>query len=156
MRLFKKVVDEREEMEMMRVEHYMFWFAFWALLISIFVQLLGMEAAFTQVAGEWTVFMLMAVGTVIGEIRGGHFDYTSRPGWRAYLLYSSVAALATMTLTYVRGSAAGYYKTFSDGCLSVLIVGIFTWVLTCGCLFAAGTIVKYRRRKLEKRFDEED
>ena len=36
MKLFhnKKVVDEREQMEMFRVEHYMYWLAFWALLAA--------------------------------------------------------------------------------------------------------------------------
>ena len=155
MRLFKKVVDEREEKEMMGVEHVMFWLVFWALLISIFVQLLGMKATFRQVSGEWTVFMLMAVGTTIGEVRGGHFDYTSRPGWKAYLLYSVAAALAVMLLTYVRRSVAGYDTTFSDGFLLILIFGMFSGVVTFACLSAAGRIVKCRRKKLEKQFDEE-
>ncbi len=92
MRLFKKVVDEREEMEMMRVEHVMFWLVFWALLISIFVQLLGMKATFRQVSGEWTVFMLMAVGTTNGEGRGGPFVYTTPPGWKTFPLYFVAAA----------------------------------------------------------------
>ena len=83
-RLFskKKVVDEREQMEMFRIEHYMYWFTFWALLISILVQLIFMDALFRQVAGEWTVFLLMAAGLLIGELAGGHFDYNTRPGWK--------------------------------------------------------------------------
>ncbi len=153
---WKKVVDEREEMEMMRVEHYMFWFAFWALLVSIFVQLLAMRASFLQVAGEWIVFMLMAVGTVIGELKGGHFDYISRPGIRSYLKYSAVAAVASMGVVLIRGIEGGYYQKPLDAVLSLLISGIFTAGLTFLCLAAAGAFVKRRRRKLEKEFEEED
>ena len=52
MRLFrnKKVVDEREQMEMFRMEHYMYWFAFWALLAGIFFQIIFLDAPFRQVA----------------------------------------------------------------------------------------------------------
>ncbi len=153
---WKKVVDEREEMEMMRVEHYMFWFAFWALLVSIFVQLLAMRASFLQVAGEWIVFMLMSAGTVIGELKGGHFDYSSRPGIRSYLKYSAVAAVASMGVVLIRGIEGGYYQKPLDAVLSLLISGIFTAGLTFLCLAAAGAFVKRRRRKLEKEFEEED
>ena len=98
MKLFhnKKVVDEREQMEMFRVEHYMYWLAFWALLAGIFYQVIFMDASFGQVAGEWTVFMLMAVGLVIGDLAGGHFDYNGRPGWKYYLVSSLTAAAAVV------------------------------------------------------------
>ena len=158
MRIFKmkKVVDEREEMEMLRVEHYMFWFTFWALLVSIFVQLLVMKADFSQVAGEWMVFMLMAAGTVIGEVKGGHFDYTSRPGFRSYLIYSLVAAVSVMGLTLLRGISYGYYHHSSDAVLAVAVTGIFAGVVTGICLAAVGTFVKHRRKKLEEEFEDEE
>ena len=158
MRMFrmKKVVDEREEMEMMRVEHYMFWFVFWALLISIFVQLLVFRTTFAHVAGEWIVFMMMAVGTVIGEVKGGHYDYTSRPGFKSYLAWSAVAALAVAALTLFSGISRGYYQKPSDIVIAVLINGIFTGGLTCICLAAVGTFVKHRRKKLEEELEEEE
>ena len=157
MRLFKakKVVDEREEKEMMRIEHYMFWFAYWVLLVSIFAQLLCMAADFTQVAGEWIVFMLMSVGMVIGNLRGGHFDYCSRPGWKAYLSWSLVAAVLVAVLTLLRGIRSGYYQSPQDAVLPLLIVGMFTGLITFAALAAAGDIVRRRRRKLEKEYEEE-
>ena len=80
--LNNKAVDEREQMEMFRIEHYMYWFTFWALLISIFVQLIFLDASFRQVAGEWAVFLLTAAGLMIGELAGGHFDYNTVAGCR--------------------------------------------------------------------------
>ncbi len=160
MRLFKwkKVVDEREEMEMMKIEHYMYWFTFWALLFSIFGQLIFMKASFTQVAGEWTVFMLMAIGLLIGELKGGHFDYTSRPGWKCYLFYAMVAAVAGTLLVCVNSFMRGYFDKSDMGQIltASLITGVNIFILTYICLAAAGAFVKHRRKKLESEYDEEE
>ncbi len=160
MRLFKmkKVVDEREEMEMMKIEHYMYWFTFWALLVGIFGQLIFMKASFTQVAGEWTVFMLMAVGLLIGELKGGHFDYSSRPGWKSYLLYAVIAAAAGTLLVLANSFMRGWYEEADMGQLLAvsLITGINIFILTFICLAAAGAFVKHRRKKLESAYDEDE
>lgn len=158
MRLFnmRKVVDEREEMEMLRIEHGIYWLTFWALLVSIFAQLLFLNADFRQLAGEWCVFMLMAVSTVASELRGGHFDYTFRPGWRAYLLYSVVAALAVSLINLVRWSLAGYYTHPADMLLPLLILMVSAGGITYLCLALAGTYVKHRRKKLEEEYEEDE
>lgn len=158
MRLFnrKKVVDEREQMEMFRVEHYMYWVTFWALFASIFGQLILMRAAFLQVAGEWTVFMVMAIGLVIGDMKGGHFDYRHQPGWKYYLVYSLIAAVGAMGLVLANGLVRGYYGSVSDAWFSVLMVGVEVLVLTFAAMAAAGTFVKYRRKKLEAEYEEDE
>ena len=92
----KKKLDERELMEMYKVEHYGFWFVFWALFISISVQIIFLEKPFAQMGSEWIIFMLMAVFSLIGYFKGGHYDYYTEPGWKSYLLYSS-AATAVLT-----------------------------------------------------------
>lgn len=158
MRLFnwKKVVDEREQMEMFRVEHYVCWLTFWALLVSIFVQLIGMRVSFSQVAGEWIVFMVMAFGILIGDMKGGHFEYYSRPGWKSYLFYTLVATVAVIVLGFLRGMIGGYYRNLSDAVLAALILGGNTFVLTYVALAAAGAFVKHRRRQLESEYEEEE
>ncbi len=158
MRLFnrKNVVDERELMEMFRVEHYACWITFWALLISIFVQLFFVEASFSQVAGEWCVFLVMAFGILIGDLKGGHFDYSSHPGWKSYLLYAVLAAVAAGGLTLIRGMLSGYYKDFLTGVSAVGVMIVNTFVITFALLALAGTYVKHRRKKLEDAYDEED
>lgn len=152
----KNVVDERERMEMYKVEHYMFWFAFWALLVSIFGQLIFMKASFGQIAGEWTVFMLMAVGTVIGEFRGGHYDYISSPGWRSYLAYSVGGTAAFVLLILLNGMLRGYYDSIGDMALAVSVSGGIMFVLLYVSLSIGGALVKKRRKKLEEEFDDED
>lgn len=157
MRLFrnKKVVDEREQMEMFRMEHYMYWFAFWALLVGIFFQIIFLDAPFRQVAGEWTVFMLMAIGLVIGDLAGGHFDYNSRPGWKSYLIWSLIAAAAVVGITLANGIRHGWYENASDVAMPLFILGLFTFLLTYIAIAAAGAFVKYRRRKLEEEYEDD-
>lgn len=157
MKLFKmrKVVDEREEMEMLRIEHFVFWFVFWALLAGIFIQILFLKADFRQIAGEWCVFMMMAVCTVIKELKGGHFDYCTRPGWKAYLSYSLLAAAAVMLITVLRWMRAGNDPQSFRLVLLAAVFGSFAGVLTYACLAAAGAFVRYRRRKLEEQYEEE-
>lgn len=152
----KNVVDERERMEMYKVEHYMFWFVFWALLVSIFGQLVFLRASFGQVAGEWIVFMLMAVGTVIGEFKGGHYDYVSRPGWRSYLAYSAGGSGAVVILILLNGVMRGYYDSVGDAVLVAVISGGVMFVILYASLAAGGQIIKRRRKKLEEEFEDED
>lgn len=152
----KHVVDERERMEMYRIEHYMFWFAFWALLAAIFGQMIFMKASFVQVAGEWIVFMLMAVGTLLGELKGGHYDYISRPGWKSYLAYSVVGTIAVVFLMLANGIRQGYYRSFGDAALVAAVVGGTAFVIFYVSLAVGGELVKRRRKKLEKEFEDEE
>lgn len=157
MRLFrnKNVVDEREQMEMFRIEHYMYWFTFWALLVSIFFQLIFLDASFRQVAGEWTVFMLTAVGLMTGDLAGGHFDYNSRPGWKYYLVWSLLAAALVVGITLANGIRHGWYETVSDVAMPLFFCGFFAFIFTYIALAAAGAFVKYRRRKLEEEYEDD-
>lgn len=158
MKLFNKknVVDERELMEMFRVEHYVCWITFWVLLISIFWQLFLVEASFSRVAGEWCVFMVMSFGILIGNLKGGHFDYSSRPGWKSYLLYSVIATVAAGGITLIRGMMIGYYKDWKMAAFAVGRIGTNTFLITFALLALSGTYVKYRRKKLEDIYDDED
>lgn len=158
MRLFhkKNVVDERELMEMFQVEHYVCWITFWALLISIFYQLFFVDDSFSQVGGEWCVFMVMAFGILIGNLKGGHFDYSSRPGWKYYLFYSVIAAVAVGVITLIRGMMIGYYKDWKMAASAVGRMGTNTFLITFVLLALFGTYVKYRRKKLEDVYNEDD
>lgn len=130
MKLFNKknVVDERELMEMFKVEHYVYWITFWALLISIFWQLFFVDASFSQIGGEW----------------------------KSYLFYSVMAAVAAGGITLIRGMMIDYYKDWGMAVSAVGRMGINTFLITFVLLALTGTYVKYRRKKLEDVYDDED
>lgn len=50
MKRIKKIIDEREELELLRIEHICFWLLFWGLFLSIMVQSFLMNAPFVQFA----------------------------------------------------------------------------------------------------------
>lgn len=157
MKLFgkKQIVDERERMEMYKIEHYMFWFVFWALIVSIFVQQIFLKADFSQVAGEWIVFMLMAVGTLIGDFKGGHYDYISRPGWKSYLAYSIAGTAAYVFLIIANGMMRGWYDSAADAALVGVVSGAGIFVILYVTFVIAGAWTKKRRKKLEEEFEDE-
>lgn len=152
----RNVVDERERMEMYRIEHYMFWFVFYALLVCIFGQMIFMKASFGQVAGEWMVFMLMAVGTLIGEWKGGHYDYVSRPGWKSYLAYSVGGTAVVVILMLLNGIVQGYYDSAGDAALAAAVFGGSVFVLLYLSLAIGGELIKKRRKKLEEEFGDDE
>ena len=73
-KIFNKKVDERQEMDLLRVEHYSFWLMFWLLAIEIIVQGIILDGG-DKILGEWIVFMATAVFSVAGFIRKGVWSY---------------------------------------------------------------------------------
>ena len=61
MRKMKNRLDERQEQKLLQIEHNGCWFAFWALLLSLFIQqmIFGI-GEWKYVAAFWT-FVIMAV-----------------------------------------------------------------------------------------------
>ena len=153
----KKKLDERELMEMYKVEHYGFWFVFWALCISIFVQFIFLERPFAQISSEFIIFMLMAVLSLIGYLKGGHYDYYTEPGWKSYLLYSGIAAVVFTIIQAVLYYTKHYFqKSLGAGLMGLLIFGVCIFGLCYAVLAIMGEFIKKRRAKLAKKYEEDD
>ena len=54
---FEKKVDERQEMDLLKVEHFGFWMMYWMLLAALIIQGIFMEDGVKRAAGEWIIFM---------------------------------------------------------------------------------------------------
>ena len=71
----KSNLDEMQEQELLKVEHNGCWIAFWGLLIVIAVQSIAFRNIdFRMLAGEWAVFMVLAVYLSIACMRRGIWD----------------------------------------------------------------------------------
>ena len=152
----KKNVDERELMEMYKIEHYAFWAIFWLLLASIFIQLIFCGPQFSQIAGEWIVFMIAALGSSIAYFKGGHYDYFTKPCLKSYLLYSLIFACAFDILfaliIYVQHS---FYNMIGF-IISVIFVWVFLFVVLFVVLSISGEAIKKKREKLEHQLDDKE
>ncbi len=150
-KLFEKKVDERQEMELMKVERIGFWVMFWMLLVLMIVEGIIMEGGAKLAAGEWLVFMTGCLVIIIGCARKGVWNYQSRkvPGVKSWFMYSLAGAAAGMVLGLITGLKIG------DGNVAGII---YCMVAFAVCIFAlcfiafaiVGSITKVRESKLEE------
>ncbi len=150
----KSNLDEMQEQKLLKVEHNGVWLAFWGLLAVMVIQMLiyGVDIR-PQLAGEWVVFMCLAIYMLIGCIRIGVWDRRFRADGKTNLWISLVASLLTgfiMALISYRSfhEITAAFITFA---LNVVIV----FVLVLVALTVTAQIYKKRLVKLEQE-DESD
>ncbi|MBE5800501.1 MAG: hypothetical protein E7321_11235 [Clostridiales bacterium] len=96
----KPVLDEREMLEMYRVEHFGLWLMYALLCAVILVQML-LGAPLLQMAGELAVVIVTSIAMVIANVRHGIWDENSRPSMRGNALYSIGAGVCVCVLLAV-------------------------------------------------------
>lgn len=155
--LFKKKVDERQERDLLLVEHYSFWLMFWLLAIEIIIQGIILDDG-DKIIGEWIVFMITAVFAVAGFTRKGVWSYQSKkvPGVKSYFLYSVVAGIVGGVLGFLGGM-----KRSPENQAAILanVVGMATGIFAVSFVgfVIMGTITKHREKKLElEEIDDEE
>jgi len=154
MKLFRKIVDERQELEMMRVERGSFWVMLLALVVAILVQLFALGYDFEHIAGEFIVLVIGAVWSTAGYLRRGSWDYFTKPGVKTYALYSLAAGI-------IFGLVAPLTRYFRYGaplldCLRVFVINFTSvYILAFLTLLLLGTITKKRQKKLQQEYKED-
>ncbi len=151
----RKQMDERELMEEYRIEHWMFWFLYVGLAASIVIQSLFMEASPAQTAAESVLLLVTALVTVILQIRKGQYDGGwSEPGWKSYLFYSLIFTVIFTALILVNGCMKGWYEEAGDLFLVGAVTGGSMFLFLYILLALMGTVIRHRRKKLEREYDE--
>lgn len=156
--LFTKKVDERQEMDLLKVEHYSFYLMYFLLLIEMIIQGVILDGG-DKIFGEWIVFMIVSVFALVGWIRKGVWSYQYRkvPGIKSYLLWSLAAGVVGGILGFCNGMKwnSGNIQSLM---VNVLCTAIGTSVLAFVLFLIGGGITKMREKKLEKEAteDEED
>lgn len=155
-KLFEKKVDERQEMDLLWVEHYGFWFMYWMLLAEIIIQGVIMDGG-DKIFGEGIIFMATSVFVVIGWIRKGVWSYQTRkvPGVKSYLMYSLIAAAVCGIMGVLMG-----FKANPGNMPAIMFRGVTVAVnalwITFLVFLIAGGIAKGREKKLEMEAIEDD
>ena len=100
----KSVLDEREMLDMYRIEHGGLWAMYMLLCAAVIVQLL-LGAELVQMAGELAVLLLVSAGMIVAYAQKGIWDAHSRPSMKCNAAYSAVCAAAVaLIVSAVRGS----------------------------------------------------
>ncbi|MBQ3482129.1 MAG: hypothetical protein IJH48_07420 [Oscillospiraceae bacterium] len=150
MKNVKSNLDEMQEAKLLQIEHNGCWLAFWGLLAAIVAQLFifGMEN-FRYLAGEWVVFMALAV--YLGEacLRSGIWDRRLKADRKTNLIVSLVAsvaaglilgAVALVRYHSVSGAVAGFVICFA--------------AVFAGCFLLLSLTAREYKKKLAKLEDE--
>ncbi len=93
----KPVLDEREMLDMYRVEHFGLWLMYGLLCASVLVQML-MGAELLQMAGELAVVIISSAVMVVANVRHGVWDESSRPSTKGNAAYSLGAGLCVFVI----------------------------------------------------------
>ena len=156
MKLFRKVVDERQEHEMMRIERGAFWVMFFTLWLSVLVQLIVLDSGITYIAGEVIAGLLGAIWLLVGCIRNGFYDYYAKPGLKVYFLYSTVAAFIYAILLPLRNHIQ-YNIPFWGSVMQTFTIRFLSFFVIMFLAQASiGIIIKSRSKKLQQKYEDSE
>ena len=153
-RFFRKVVDERQELEMMKVERIGFYVMVYSLAIVMFVQMLVFNANITDVIGSFIVLFIGAIWILIGCYRKGLYDYYSNPGLKSYAFIGGLTFIVSIILMFIT-----LYVVFDRPLVSSLLNSVFHsfFIAAPTFIFMAlyGEAIKKRRIKLQQKYKDE-
>ena len=147
----KNKLDEMQEQKMLRIEHNGCWFAFWGLAAVLFIQVIiygyGGDS-WRYMAGEWIVFMCLAIYIVIDCLRNGIWDRHLSPTPIINLCASMISGIAVCIMNF----AASYrnYHTLVEAVFGGIIMGIMTFALCFAALTLGTSIYKKRVAHMEQ------
>lgn len=155
MKKIKNRLDEMQEQKMLKIEHNGCWLAFWGLLAMLLIQELIYGAAnWRYMAGEWIVFMCLALYMLVDCIRNGVWDrrLSPTPIVNAYasLIAGIIVGILNFTLSYRK------YYALSEAVASGIILGVISFALCFVVLSCCISIYKKRVKQLEQEDADED
>ena len=155
MKKINSVLDERQEAELLKVERNGCWGAFWGLLVAITVQMFMYPGSFSHIAGEWIVFMVLALYITIACLRRGIWARNFRPDAKTNLAFSGAAAVVVMILVFFLG-----YLRRPEAFKTCLMLGGVTGAIMFVVIFISLSIaaksVKHRQEELDREPEDED
>lgn len=157
--MFEKKVDERQELELLKVEHAGFWSVYWMLLTSVMIQCVVMNKGLAEVLPEFLIFMVASVIIIVGCARKGLWSYQSRkvPGVKSYLLYSAITSVLAGLFFGIVNTIKWTEGDIKTIVISVVLHMIVFFVMTFVAFLIVGGIAKKREAKLaEAHFEDED
>lgn len=145
----KNNLDEMQEQKLLKIEHYGTWFAFWGLLAAILIQvIIGGKDLFRNIAGEWIIFMCLAVYIVVACLKNGIWDRKLHPNGKTNIIVSMVTSTITGSMYFVF-SYLKYHK-LPGSAATGLIFFVITFILVLIALTISMFIYKRRLKKLEE------
>ncbi len=142
-------LDERQEQVLLRIEHNGCWLAFWGLLAALIAEQFIFGFDFRYIAGEWIVFIVLAIYLVFACVRNGIWDRHLKANPRTNALGSLVAAVAFGVVMFALTSAKFPDKPM--GSLAAALIGaVLVFVACFGLLTLSARAYRKRQAQLEE------
>jgi len=155
MKLFRKVVDERQEREMMGIERIGFWIMYFGLVAALLVQLLVLDFDIAHLSGKLTMLLIGTAWLVVGYYRKGLWDYFFNPGIKSYTFTGVIAGILNgimLFFFYYFRLNLSLAESLRSSAIWFLAMFIVTFLLTA----LHGTVIKRRRMKLQQKYKDEN
>ncbi len=152
MKKMRNKLDERQEQKLLQIEHYGCWFVFWTLIVSMFVQqaIFGI-GEWKYVAGEWIIFMCLALYLIIACMKNGIWDRKLEPdagtNFRVSLLFSVVFGFLAAVVKYLN------YDSLAGAAACFVVFAVMLFLLIFVALSVSSAIFKRRVRSMEEDFE---
>lgn len=131
-----------QEQELLKIEHNGCWLAFWGLLIAMIVQSFAYGSMdFRTLAGEWIVFMALAVYLAIACAGKGIWDRRLAMNTRTNLTVSVIAGIGLGLF-----NAVMIYKEYHKPAGTIAAAAVIAVICSVLC-FAALTIMMKQTQK---------
>ncbi|MDE6749659.1 MAG: hypothetical protein K2K21_11465 [Lachnospiraceae bacterium] len=148
----KNRLDEMQEQKMLKIEHNGYWMAFWGLFTALFVQqFVYGPGEWKYVAGEWIVFMCIALYMVFGCIKNGIWDRRLAPTNWVNMGASTIGGVFAGIFGFLT-SYRQYHKLYGS-----IATGVIFFIMVVTACFSALTLSAFLyKRKRDKIENEEE
>ena len=151
----KSTVDERQRTEFYKAGNICFYFVWYALLLSILLQVIFWKAPARQIVAELAIFLLSGILMLALLISKGIWGIHSNTNKKTNLIASALTGIA------IGGIIALMYDWTDPGnfmrhILWVLIFAVGAFVCCYLLITFAGYLIHKRQTNLIKKYDPED
>lgn len=150
----KSNLDEHQELVLLKIEHNGCWFAFWGLLAAMAIQMFINGNDMKNLAGEWVVFMCLALYLAGACLKNGIWDRKLKANAVTNLVCSLIAGAAMGIFNFLL-ILKRYPDKIAGSIASGVFIGIFTFVLVFAVLQIFMVSYKKRRKALEEEPEDE-
>jgi hypothetical protein len=148
----KNRLDEMQDQKLLKLEEAGFWILFWALSLSILVQLLA-GGSFRQIAGELIVLAIGSIWLAVTTLKNGLWTRESTPTRKGNALASIIPAVLIGAVRVYKLIQRGWVQPKS--LLIALGISAAVYVLCFGILEFFRAAYSKRRSALDDIPDEE-
>ena len=147
MKQWRNNLDEMQEQKLLRIEHNGFWFAFWGLLAVMLIQqiLTPSPMSFRTIAGEWIIFLSMALYVAVACARSGiwsrHLQMNTKTNLAASLIAGFVLIVFSFLVVWTN------YPSWQGALAAGVIAGVCGFLL---CFAALQATARYTRRRIAR------